>query len=163
WAALDAFQRSVRSARRWTIEPDQRGFEVDAGRVFAYRARVMHLDERIASLVDAAFGGLQDSAPRAALFGLHARVAGVEPDSWDDSSLAQIWFRLGADYVVPRQDLAVFTLGAMPRDPEQAAALNALGELVRNALDGAPMRSGEVVAALPDLPHPHVIRMANVS
>ena len=42
-------------------------------------------------------------------------VSGVEPASWEDPSLAQIWFRLGADYVVPREDLGVFTIGTMPR------------------------------------------------
>ena len=154
----------MRSARAAPDEPSASGgIRVAAEHAFAYRARAMQLDERIASLADAAYGGLQDSAPRAALLALHARVNGVGPSSWEDPSLAQIWFRLGADYVVPRDDLAVFTLGAMPREPEQAAALDALGDLVRSALDERPMRSGDVVANLPELPHRHIIRAANVS
>jgi hypothetical protein len=137
--------------------------EIDAERAFAFRAWAMHLDERIDSFRVAAFGGLQDTAPRAGLLGLHARATGVDPSSWEHPSLAQIWFRLGADYVVPRDDLAVFTMGAMPRDAQQAAALDELGEVVRRALDGEPMRTRDVVATLPELPHEMVIRAANVS
>jgi hypothetical protein len=114
------------------------------------RAQATHLGERLApsELATAAWGGLQDSAPRAALFGLHARVAGVGPGSWEDPALAQIWFRRGADYVVPREDLAVFTLGASPRD---AALMDGLEELAARALrvlDGRPQRTRQVGEAL---------------
>ena len=70
----------------------------------------MHLVERPppGSHKIAAVGGLQDSAPRAALFALHARMEHVGAGSWEDPSLVQIWFRM-ADYVVPRRDVGVFT------------------------------------------------------
>src|SRR6266513_1820197 len=92
------------------------------------RLRASHLDRRLPAnaLATSAYAGLQDSAPRAALLSLHARTEGVTPDSWEDPALAQIWFRGGADYVVPRSDVGVFTLGASPRDPGHCAALESV-------------------------------------
>jgi hypothetical protein len=117
----------------------------------AWRAEVTHLDARLPAgpnaLTAAAAGGLQDSSPRSALLSLHARVDGVGPDAWEDPSLAQVWLR-GADYVVPHADVAVFTVGARPRDEEASAALDRLADRVLAALDGRPRRSGEVAAAL---------------
>ena len=128
-----------------------------------YRATAMHLHERMpsGSHVDASFAGLQDSAPRAALLGLHARMDGVEPSSWEHPSLVQIWFRLGADYVIPREDVDVFTIGTLPRDREQADALNALGDMVRTATNGTTTRTREL--PLPDLPNPNAVRIAQPS
>src|SRR2546423_11035534 len=99
---------------------------VDAAAVRHFRARQTHLDHRLpaGSHGRAARGGLQDTVPRAALSALHARLEGVGPASWEDAALVQVWFR-SADYVVPADDLAVFTLGALARDPEQTAALDA--------------------------------------
>ena len=92
---------------------------VETDQVAAYRLRANHLHERLraGSYADAAYGGLQDSAPRASLIALHARVERTHPDAWEDPSLVQIWFRW-ADYVVPRRDVGVFTLGASPRDEQ---------------------------------------------
>ena len=87
---------------------------------------------------------------RAALFALHARMHEVESGGWEDPSLVQIWFRM-ADYVIPRRDVGVFTIGALPRDPERRAALHALADRVLQVLDGAPLRSREVTAAIPEL------------
>ena len=42
------------------------------------------------SLRRAAWAGLQDSMPRAALLSMHARVEGVESSTWEDPSLAQL-------------------------------------------------------------------------
>lgn len=109
----------------------------------------MHLHERLPfdALARAAFGGLQDSAPRAALVSLHARVDGVEPSSWEHELLAQVWFR-GADYVVPRDDVALFTLGASPRDPGEMAAIERLAGAVLRVLGGRPRSTREVSDAL---------------
>lgn len=95
------------------------------------------------SLADAAFCALQDSAPRAALFALHARVAGVGPDSWADDTLAQIWFRR-ADFVVPRAEIGLFTLGASPRDEARRRALDDLARRVVDALGAGSPRTPEV-------------------
>ncbi len=111
--------------------------------------RRQHLDSRLrfTDLETGAYGGLQDSAPRSALIALHARVAGVAADSWEDRRLVQIWFR-GADYVVPRADVGVFTLGAMPREGEQRDALDALADQVLSILDGNERPTRQVGAQL---------------
>jgi hypothetical protein len=123
---------------------------VDAAAVLHFRARQTRLDRRLpaGSHRVAAWGGLQDTVPRAALSALHARMEGVGPASWEDPALVQVWFR-GSDYVVPAADLAVFTLGALPRDPARAAAMDAFGAAVAEVLDGRPLPRREVVAALP--------------
>jgi hypothetical protein len=63
--------------------------------ILAFRRRVGGLDERMPggtqSLRRAAWAGLQDSMPRAALLSLHARVEGVQPSTWEHPSLAQLW------------------------------------------------------------------------
>lgn len=55
-----------------------RPLHVDAKRLQWHRLHPNHLAERLSarSFVPAAGAGLQDSAPRAALIGLHARVNG---------------------------------------------------------------------------------------
>ena len=61
--------------------------ELTRQEILAFRRRVGSLDERMPmspeSLRRAAWAGLQDSMPRAALLSLHARVEGVEPMTWD--------------------------------------------------------------------------------
>jgi hypothetical protein len=162
-AALDAYLRATSASSRVGAEPPVEGpaLEVDLPHVRWYRAAAMHLDERLepGSYARAAFAGLQDSAPRAALYCLHARVRDVGPSAWEDPSLVQIWFRGGADYVFPRADIGLFTLGAMPREREQATALDDMADIVLRALGGTPMRTRDVVAATPELTdNPFLIR-----
>lgn len=123
---------------------------VNADAVIRHRAHATHLDARLPSsdIAAAAWTGLQDSAPRAALMSLHARVGGLGPGAWEDRSLAQIWFRRGADYVVPRVDVGVFTLGTYPRDPDQARSLEALADEVHRATDGQMRRVADLPAEL---------------
>lgn len=123
--------------------------------VLRYRARASHLDAKLASdaLASAAWGGLQDTAPRAAVVSLHARVADVGPRSWDDPSLVQIWGPRGADYVVPRADVDVFTIGRLPRDPQWCRELESLADDVHRVLDGRTLEVREVSRALPELGH----------
>ena len=86
--------------------------------ILAFRRRVGGLEERSppgpASLERAAWAGLQDSMPRAALLSLHARVEGVEPSTWDDPSLTQLWGPRYNTYVVAKRDFALFSLGQAP-------------------------------------------------
>ena len=88
--------------------------------ILAFRRRVGALDERLPagadSLRHAAWAGLQDSMPRAALLSIHARVAGAEPSTWEDPSLVQLWGPRFSVYVVAARDLAVFSLGRFPDD-----------------------------------------------
>ena len=88
--------------------------------ILAFRRHVGALDQRLppgpASLQRAAWAGLQDSMPRAALLSIHARVEGTETSAWEDPSLAQLWGPRFSVFVVAACDLAVFSLGTMPDD-----------------------------------------------
>ena len=88
--------------------------------ILAFRRRAGALDERLpggtGSLRRAAWAGLQDSMPRAALLSIHARVAGAEPSAWEDPSLVQIWGPRFSVFVVAARDRAVFSLGLLPGD-----------------------------------------------
>lgn len=118
--------------------------------VLRYRARATRLDRRVPlrSIAAAAWGGLQDSAPRSGVLSLHARVDGVTPDSWEHPELVQIWFRGGADYIVPREDVGIFTLGCLPRDRARTAALERLADRIHRAAKGAMTPVGEVARAI---------------
>ncbi len=134
---------------------------VDRAQILRFRARASHLHERLppGSFADASSGGLQDSVPRAAVISLHARVRDVEPASWDDPSLAQIWFRGGADYVIPRADIGVFTLGCLPRDADRRRALEAVADEAHEVLQGQMLKVREVTEAL-GLEQPFMLRAA---
>ena len=161
-AAIEAYFRAIGQTTRIGREaaPDGPCLEVDACRVGWFRARATHLHTRLpaGSHAAAAHGGLQDSVPRSGLLGLHTRLAEVGPASWEDPSLAQVWLRR-ADYVVPRADVGVFTLGAMPRDPAQAAALYALAEVAVRACAGRPRPTREVSRAVAGMAPPQWLRL----
>ena len=93
--------------------------------ILAFRRHVGALDERLPrgrrSLRRAAWAGLQDSMPRAALLSIHARVEGTEPSTWEDPSLVQLWGPRYNAYVVAARDLAVFSLGRLPDDAKAPA------------------------------------------
>jgi Winged helix DNA-binding domain len=88
--------------------------------ILAFRRHVGALDQRLPpgsrSLQRAAWAGLQDSMPRAAVLSIHARVEGTEPATWEDPSLVQLWGPRFSVFVVAGCDLAVFSLGTMPDD-----------------------------------------------
>jgi hypothetical protein len=92
--------------------------KLNRSEILAFRRRAAALDERlprgVRALRRAAWAGLQDSMPRAALLSIHARMAGTDAASWEDPSLVQIWGPRFSTYVVARRDLAVFTLGRLP-------------------------------------------------
>ena len=92
--------------------------KVTRAQILAFRRRVGALDQRLpvgeGSLRRAAWAGLQDSMPRAALLSIHARVEGVGPSAWEDPSLVQVWGPRYHVYVVAACDLPVFTLGRLP-------------------------------------------------
>jgi winged helix DNA-binding protein len=94
--------------------------ELTRAQILAFRRRVAALDERLplgaASLRRAAWAGLTDSMPRAALLSIHARVRGAKPSSWEHPSLVQVWGPRFSVYVVPARDHAIFTVGRYPDD-----------------------------------------------
>ena len=100
------------------------------------------------SLRRAAWAGLQDSMPRAALLSLHARVDGVEASTWEDPSLAQLWGPRYNTYVVAKCDFALFSLGRLPDDAKGRLRAEGMAERVRGYLDGRRMTDREVAGAL---------------
>lgn len=103
--------------------------ELGREQILAYRRRASHLDDRLprvtaASLRKAAWAGLQDSMPRAAVLSIHARAGGVTPDVLDHESLVQVWGPRYSTYVIAARDRAVFTLGRLP--VEEAAMRRAV-------------------------------------
>jgi len=91
--------------------------------------------------------------PRAALLSIHARVAGTEPTTWEDSSLVQVWGPRYSAYVVPAQDLAVFSLGRLPDEVGARRLAEDLAARVRALLRGARMTYGEAGRALGEIPN----------
>ena len=86
--------------------------------------------------------------PRAALLSLHARIDGVEPATWEDPSLAQLWGPRYSTYVVPKRDFALFSLGRLPDSPKGRERAERTAERVHAYLNGARATDGEVAGAL---------------
>lgn len=116
------------------------------------RRRAGALDARlpasVRSLHRAAWAGLQDSSPRAALLSLHARVAGVTAQSWEHPSLVQLWGPRYHDYVVAVRDRAVFSLGRLPGHPPAAARAQATADRLQVFLAGRRMSCGQAGHAM---------------
>ncbi len=130
--------------------------------ILAFRRNVGALDDRLPagrrSLRRAAWAGLQDSMPRAALLSIHARVEGTEPSTWEDPSLVQLWGPRHHAYVVAARDLAVFSLGRLPDEADARRTAEDLAARLLAVLDGARMTYGEAGRALGE--HPNRLRYA---
>jgi hypothetical protein len=120
--------------------------------ILAFRRRVGGLDSRVPlsaeSLRQAAWAGLQDSMPRAALLSIHARVEGAKPTTWDHPSLVQLWGPRYSTYVVARRDFAVFSLGRLPEDAKGRQRAVRMAELLRTELGRDRMTDREAGRAL---------------
>ena len=120
--------------------------------ILAFRRRVGGLDERVpttvASLRRAAWAGLQDSMPRAALLSLHARLVGVEPSTWEHPSLVQVWGPRYSTYVVAERDFALFTLSRLPERGKSRARAEQIAERLRAYLDGGRTTDREAGLAI---------------
>ena len=86
--------------------------------------------------------------PRAALLSLHARVDGVEPMTWADRSLAQLWGPRYSTYVVPKRDFALFSLGRLPESPKGRERAERMAKRIHGYLNGARATDREVAGAL---------------
>ena len=126
--------------------------ELTREQVLAYRRRVQALDDRLPrgarSLRRAAWAGLQDSMPRAAVLSIHARVAGTETETWADPSLAQVWGPRFSVFVVAAEDAALFTVGRYPDDARGRRVAEETAANVAAHLDGRTMRDRDVAGAL---------------
>lgn len=95
---------------------------LDRPQILAFRLERHHLTRRLpaGSLVDAAAAcGIQETPKLTALLALHARVDDVSLAEVDralkhDKTLLTIWAMRGAPYVVPTDEAAIFTTGALP-------------------------------------------------
>jgi hypothetical protein len=121
--------------------------------ILAFRRRVGALDDRLPrgarSLRRAAWAGLQDSMPRAASLSIHARVVKTTSTTWEDPSLVQLWGPRYSAYVVPAQDLAIFSLGRLPDDAKGRKRAEDAADRVESVLGRRKrMGYGEVGAAL---------------
>jgi hypothetical protein len=120
--------------------------------ILAFRRHVGALDTRLPSgpnsLRHAAWAGLQDSMPRAALLSLHARVEGTRPSTWEDRSLVQLWGPRYSVFVVAARDLAVFSLGTLPDDAKGQQRAQDLAARLHAALGGARKTHSEAWDAM---------------
>jgi hypothetical protein len=130
--------------------------------ILGYRGTVNELDERLPpgprALRRAAWAGLQDSMPRAALLSIHARVEGTQPSSWEDPSLAQLWGPRFSAYVVAAVDVPVFSLGRLPADEKGRQRAEETAARLHAFLGGRRMTYGEAGHALGQ--HPNSLRYA---
>jgi hypothetical protein len=126
--------------------------ELTRSQILAFRRRATALDQRLprgqGALRRAAWAGLQDSMPRAALLSIHARMAGTEPASWEDASLVQVWGPRFSAYVVAKRDLALFTLGRLPDESGPLKRAQDIAARLQLALAGSRMTHGAAARAM---------------
>lgn len=126
--------------------------DLSRSQILAFRRQAGALEERLPagedSLRRAAWAGLQDSMPRAALLSIHARVAGTGPSTWEDPSLVQLWGPRFNVFVVAACDLAVFSLGTLPDEARGRRRAEDLAARLNAILGGARMTYGEAGRAL---------------
>jgi winged helix DNA-binding protein len=91
---------------------------------------------------------MQDSMPRAALLSLHARLEGVDPSTWEDPALAQLWGPRYSTYVVPKRDFALFSLGRHPESGAGRLRAERMAARLREHLGDARATDREIMRAL---------------
>ena len=131
--------------------------DLTRSQILSFRRHVGALDERLPpgrrSLRRAAWAGLQDSMPRAALLSIHARVEGTQPSTWEDPSLVQLWGPRYSAYVVAARDLAVFSLGRLPDEAGARRIAEDLAGRLHALLRGAKMTYSAAGRALGEPPN----------
>src|SRR5439155_29844 len=136
--------------------------DLTRSQILAFRRQAGALDERLPrgprSLRRAAWAGLQDSMPRAALLSILARVEGTEPATWEDPSLVQLWGPRFSAYVVAARDHAVFSLGRLPDEIDGRRVGEELAARLDAFLGGRTMTYGEAGRGLGE--HPNRLRYA---
>ncbi|MFD7159875.1 DNA glycosylase AlkZ-like family protein [Kribbella sp. NPDC059898] len=112
----------------------------------AYRLDMNHLVHRLppGSQAQAAYVGLQDTAPRDALLGMAARMEGTTLPDWEHPSLIQTYSPRQAVYVLPARDFGVFTLGRLPPDPAAVRRVDELADSVCDVLAGQERRGAYI-------------------
>ena len=131
--------------------------DLTRAQILAFRRAVQALDRRLphdaSSLRQAAWAGLQDSMPRAALLSIHARVDGTTSTMWEAPSLVQLWGPRYSAYVVDARDAAVFTVGRLPDAGSTRRVAEALAERMAVALGSGRMAHAAAGRALGEPPN----------
>lgn len=126
--------------------------ELTRSQILAHRRRVSALDGRLhagaESLGTAAWAGLTDSVPRAALLSIHARVEDTDPDALEDPSLVQLWGPRFSAYVVAERDRAIFTRGRLADGGPKRRRAEELAARLQELLGDEVMDYGEAGRAL---------------
>ncbi len=137
--------------------------DLTRSQILAFRRRAGALDERLpagtASLRRAAWAGLQDSVPRAALLSIHARVEKTKPTTWEDPSLVQLWGPRHNVFVVAARDIAVFTLAVFPDDPRGRQRAEAVAKRLHSHLNSMRISYADAGHALGV--NPNILRYAS--
>jgi hypothetical protein len=125
--------------------------------ILAFRRTVQALDERLphdpSSLQRAAWAGLQDSMPRAALLSIHARVKGTTSTTWEAPSLVQLWGPRYSAFVVDARDAPVFTLGRLLDAGSTRRVAETLADRLTQLLGDTRMTQGVAARALDEPPN----------
>jgi hypothetical protein len=125
--------------------------------ILAFRRFTQSLDDRLPpgarSLRAAAWAGLQDSMPRAALLSIHARVRGTTPTTWEAPSLVQLWGPRYSAYVVDARDAALFTLGRLPDAGATRRVAEALAARLAKTIGDEKMLHGDIARVLKEPPN----------
>ena len=120
--------------------------------ILAFRRQVGALGERLPrsarSLRQAAWAGLQDSMPRAALLSIHARVEGAHPRSWEEPSLVQLWGLRYQVYVVAKRDFALFSVARLPDNEKGRLRAENMAERIHAHLAESRQTDREIGHAL---------------
>lgn len=136
--------------------PAQR-LRLTRAQILVYRRTAQALDERLppggASLRRAAWAGLQDSMPRAALLSIHARVRGTRAATWEAPTLTQIWGPRYSAFVVDARDAAIFTVGRLPDEGPTRRTAEALAERLAHVLGRERMAQVAAARALNEPPN----------
>jgi hypothetical protein len=113
---------------------------------------VSALDERLPmraeSLRTAAWAGLTDSMPRAALLSIHARVEHTQTETWDAPALVQVWGPRFSAYAVAVEDLPIFTLGRLPGDGKARQRAEDMATRLADLIGDGSMPADEAGRAL---------------
>jgi hypothetical protein len=86
--------------------------------------------------------------PRAALLSLHARIEAVEPSTWEDPSLVQLWGPRYQVYVVAKRDFPLFTLARLPEEEKGRLRAQQMAERLHAHLGSKRMTDRELGRAL---------------
>lgn len=132
--------------------PDTTRLQLTRAQLLTFRRAVQGLDDRLphaaASLRRAAWAGLQDSMPRAALLSLHARVKDTASTTWEAPSLVQLWGPRYSAFVVDAEDAPVFTLGRLPDIGPTRRVAETLADRLARLLGDSRMLQGAAARAL---------------